>query len=95
MLTCEDCLHIEVCAYIKHDLPICSDFADRSKYVVREKGEWEPILDRWGNQREEEIYASVWRCPVCGEEDFYSKFCPNCGADMRTEEQNRAKEENG
>ena len=28
MMTCKDCLHVEVCAYIKPDLPICSDFAD-------------------------------------------------------------------
>lgn len=26
-MTCEDCLHIEVCAYIKPDLPICCGFA--------------------------------------------------------------------
>lgn len=84
MLTCVDCLHIEVCAYIKHDLPICSDFADRSKYVVREKGEWEIIRDDYDNE--------LMRCPVChaemydGENDTVDStpnFCPNCGADMR------------
>ena len=81
MLTCVDCLHIEVCAYIKHDLPICSDFADRSKYVVREKGEW--LLDG--------------RCSNCLKNPLttHKNFCPNCGADMRTEEQNRARGDNG
>lgn len=42
-MTCEDCLHIEVCAYIKPDLPICSDFADRSRYVVQKNGEWKLV----------------------------------------------------
>ena len=34
MMTCKDCLHVEVCAYIKPDLPICSDFADRSRFFA-------------------------------------------------------------
>lgn len=42
MTTCKDCLHSEVCAYIKPDLPICSDFADRSRYVVRESARMAP-----------------------------------------------------
>lgn len=78
MLTCVDCLHIEVCAYIKHDLPICSDFADRSKYVVREKGEW--ILHMDGSST----------CKKCRTNTKYSwdfdnsfNFCPHCGADVR------------
>jgi len=54
--------------------------------VVREKGEWEPVFDRWGDHREGEVYAPMWRCPVCGEENFYSSFCPNWGADMRGRE---------
>ena len=60
--------------------------------VVREKGEWVPVLDGGGQQCEEEIFARWWCCPVCGEENFHSKFCPDCGSDMRIEEQNRARE---
>jgi rubrerythrin len=66
----------------KDNLP-CSDFADRTLYVVREKGEWEPVLNERGQQYNEEIYENVWRCPVCGEETFRRNFCPNCGSDMR------------
>ena len=43
MMTCKDCLHVEVCAYIKPDLPICSDFADHSRYVLRKTGKWKLV----------------------------------------------------
>ena len=82
MLNCEDCLHIEVCAYIKHDLPICSDFADRSKYVVREKGEWEIKHRHHGGFRRytgrddfgEEHTITVDERFECDE-----PYCPKCG----------------
>lgn len=51
--------------------------------VVREKGEWEPILNSRGEHAEVELCASWWRCKKCGHEDFLANFCPNCGADMR------------
>lgn len=64
--------------------------------VVREKGEW----------IEDGYYGNPFVCSYCGHEGCYSgnygdkdyyptNFCPNCGADMRAEEQNRAKGENG
>ena len=60
-----------------------ADFLVANGVVVREKGEWEPVLNERGEQREEEIFARVWRCPACGEEEFYGNFCHECGADMR------------
>ena len=79
MLTCEDCLHIEVCAYIKHDLPICSNFADRSKYLVREKGEWVPLGQRtYGGGSSYTHYCNL--CGQHGYDDYV--LCPNRGADM-------------
>ena len=52
--------------------------------VVREKGEW--VYDHW----------CEFKCSKCGalsktEPRGEESFCPNCGADMRTEEQNRAR----
>lgn len=94
MATCKECLHNEMC-YATHtdDSPACCDFKDRSKYVVREKGEW----------IEDGYYGNPFVCSYCGHEGCYSgnyddkdyyptNFCPNCGADMRAEEQNRAKD---
>lgn len=81
MLTCEDCLHIEVCAYIKPDLPICSDFADRSRYVVQKNGEWK--LVEFQSSPFDTDQALV--CSCCGfahQYDAWFNRCPNCGAKM-------------
>lgn len=55
--------------------------------AVREKGEW--VYDHW----------CEFKCSKCGalsktEPRGEENFCPNCGADMRIEEQNRARGEN-
>lgn len=84
-MTCEDCLHIEVCAYIKPDLPICSDFADRSKYVVRKNGEWKPVEFQSSPLGTDQALV----CSCCGfahQYDAWFNRCPNCRAYMRIEE---------
>ena len=48
----------------------------------RKKGEWINITN-------DESLDEEYECSVCGYELFYSnptKFCPNCGADMRGNE---------
>jgi hypothetical protein len=74
-----------------------ADHLIASGVAVREKGEW----------IEDGYYGNPFVCSYCGHEGCYSgnygdkdyyptNFCPNCGADMRAEEQNRAREgENG
>ena len=89
MMTCKDCLHVEVCAYIKPDLPICSDFADRTRYVMREKGEWEGTnCSRCGGSYMD--YADADSYPAIGEPK--PDFCPNCGSDMRNRRQTKCNE---
>lgn len=72
-----------------------ADFLIANGVVVREKGEWEITRDDYDNE--------LMRCPVCHAEMYDSEndtvdstpnFCPNCGADMRIEEQNRTRGDN-
>ena len=95
MATCKECLHYDVCERYGRtvDFPVddgvCLDFADRSKYVVREKGEWVG----WHGDRkvgEDEYGMDIYRhyhyhsCRKCGRRTAVKEnFCPNCGADMR------------
>lgn len=93
MATCKDCLHSFVCwksmQVEKDNLP-CSDFADRSLYVVREKGEW--VTDKedayWGNSLKRKYCTRCKKRPPFDRETrkfILTDFCPNCGADMRKE----------
>lgn len=47
----------------------------------RKTGKWKPISDG---------YLDIYECNQCGEtEDYERNFCPNCGADMRGEQDER------
>ena len=86
-MTCKNCLYFNTC-YVLADNPEeaevegaetdCSSFADRSRYVVREKGEW--VYDHW----------CEFKCSKCGNplkiptvdgEPIYN-YCLHCGAKM-------------
>lgn len=81
MAECKDCIHIEVCAYVSHDLPICDSFTDAAP--VR--------YGSWVNAYISGIHH--YRCTECGEyieatwtANFEYNFCPNCGARMDKED---------
>ena len=91
-MTCKDCLHYEACKSLLEAMwytvdgdgenadKRCDTFTDRSRYVVREKGEWQRVIPtksaaKWSNKV---------ACSVCHSAGHIRKnFCPNCGADMR------------
>lgn len=97
-MDCKDCVHSYVCwksMQIEKDNLDCSDFADRSKYMMREKGEWEDCdWVKYGGHDECIHYPKAAlccsRCRNAFKKELLWKrdFCPNCGADMRKEENN-------
>lgn len=86
MAKCKDCIHSEVCDQSSRMMwaamsgkTECDDFKDRSRYVVREKGEWIPYFD--GDSIMPERY---FQCSNCGSRGWIIRrnFCLDCGADM-------------
>jgi hypothetical protein len=65
--------------------------ADEAKRVAiealkdRPQGEWIADVERWGDFM---TTVDAYKCSECGEFDpCKDNFCPNCGADMRGEEE--------
>ena len=100
MMTCRKCLHAPVCfdregctKYYGPEIAannvekLCIHFVDRSRYVVREKGEW--VAGERCNHKPCRIKNPekwvIYKCSVCGYSNGRKRndFCPNCGADMR------------
>lgn len=91
MAKCEDCIHVEVCAYVSHNLPVCDSFAIETPPVKH--GYWKLIKKPYKtiSGTTETSIAGV-KCSVCGFEpwwwdfdvwlEFREKYCPNCGAQM-------------
>jgi hypothetical protein len=93
-MTCRKCLHAPVCfdsegctKYYGLEIAannveeLCIHFVDRSRYVVREAGEWE--LVEFQSSPLDADQALV--CSCCGfahQYDACFNICPNCGADM-------------
>ena len=85
--TCSDCFSEDVCKYNDgvnlYCKGFCPHFTPKSDYVKRERGKWIKQGKDWN-----------CKCSICGGESFYhldstpSNFCPNCGADMRKENNN-------
>ena len=53
--------------------------------VERKKGEWIDCGSIWGDEYEHRM----WRCSECTIPNYKkTRFCPNCGADMRGKKTN-------
>ena len=94
-MTCNDCLHAEVCGTFaiaseifeisspERTASSCNDFKDRSRFVELSHAEWVEDEDMYGDP--------IYRCSNCNEhfvleegtptDNCYS-YCPNCGAKM-------------
>lgn len=93
-MTCKDCLHYEACESMLRALGYiidgdgddanerCDTFADRTRYVMREKGEWTPNMQF--DLLEGHSVTVGYHCNKCGFWGYDEQnFCPNCGSDMR------------
>jgi hypothetical protein len=54
----------------------------------RKNGKWIPQDHNKTNGMASTLVYYYPKCSVCGYCDNYTNFCPNCGADMRGEEDN-------
>lgn len=92
MATCRECLHFETCLNENQQTryygekeacnnvqDLCRYFLSKSDYVKRERGEWK--YNEYG-----QMYCSI--CELYPELAIEKPYCPNCGADMRKEDNN-------
>ena len=54
----------------------------------RKTGKWIPQDNNKTNGMASTLVYYYPKCSVCGHCDNYTNFCPNCGADMRCEDDN-------
>lgn len=61
------------------------------EFVKRKKGKWIPQdFNKHYGMTSTAVYFYP-KCSMCGESANYTNFCPNCGADMREEQNNHSK----
>jgi hypothetical protein len=86
---CDSCLHKVVCSIYR----ATGGVKKCEHHKEERKGKW---LNRHGEPVTRSDYFFEFMCSECENwyfndeqvclDDFYSSFCPNCGADMRGEE---------
>jgi len=76
---CKDCQHNEVCRYYPYD---GCEFKDSSE---RPKGKWIEVTNGRGGHECSNCHA--YAPSYMSGDEHLSDFCPNCGADMRGEEE--------
>ena len=79
---CNDCEAVEMCMWYPYDGCIF-------KIQSRQKGEW---IGEGDGYADGEMIYDTWYCSECdhceeSEELALPNFCPNCGADMRSEKE--------
>lgn len=82
---CEDCIRRDQAVYVASGYCAPQNIADELRKLPpvtpqQKTGHWIDI---------EILDSALWhKCSECGETEFYAtNFCPNCGADMRGDEE--------
>lgn len=84
---CKGCLKDWKICHHHWDCPMLTNL-EKLPSVNRPQGEWIRISDDWIDGTCGARYFPI-RCSVCGYstyDDGATKYCPNCGADMRERE---------
>lgn len=94
MATCRECLHYEVCRMLcalNRTQKQCLQFKPKSDYVKRERGEWIVKEKHQTALSGSYIYkVKSYYCPYCKKRfGRRMKFCGECGADMRKEDEGK------
>lgn len=73
MAECKDCIHFEVCAYERHDLPVCDSFVPAADVAPVRHGHTIPadepkkvLLDRKCVKCDSLMLSTDVYCPMCG-----------------------------
>ena len=77
-IDCENCYHGEVCTYRRasHDkIVLCEHWQPTADVVEVKRGKWEINCDGY--------YPYCSNCMTEPKSGVMSKYCPECGADMR------------
>ena len=53
MAECKDCIHFEVCAYERHDLPVCDSFVPAADVALVRR--WIPVAERLPEKNKEVV----------------------------------------
>lgn len=88
MASCKDCIHYEICTFnlTGNEWSKCFHFKNKADVVEVRHGYW---IDKPSGRYS---HIASW-CSVCGnksgiggiESNRHKPYCPNCGADMRGE----------
>ena len=81
---CVDCIYVGLCRYIHMDKEQPCAFRKTVEAVPVRHGRWERINSKMVDGGDW-WWDVAFRCSCCGVKQTYgeSKYCPNCGADMR------------
>ena len=82
-MKCDDCVHAGIC--INQTQGNCEDYL--SEKLIRPKGEWVEENSETGALGIKYTWYKCNQCDWSNSLVIPRNFCPNCGADMRGEEE--------
>lgn len=78
---CASCIHVDVCAMVKTDLPVCDSYKDKDSYK-------QVVHGRWIQKPYNVVCVNLidFVCDQCGRREHRPEPYCHCGAKMDLEE---------